>query len=43
MHDRMARPFADPGYMPVTRDLTSTKVAMILEWLQPYLPKEAQS
>ena len=26
--------FTDPNYMPVTRDLSSTKLAMILEWLE---------
>ena len=26
--------FTDPNYMPVTRDLSSTKRAMILEWLK---------
>ena len=26
--------FTDPNYMPVTRDLSPTKLAMILEWLE---------
>lgn len=35
---RMALPFLDPGYMPVTRDLSPAKVAMILAWLQTQVP-----
>lgn len=31
---RMSLPFLDPGYMPVTRDLSPAKVAMILAWLK---------
>lgn len=31
---RMSLPFLDPGYMPVTRDLSPAKVAMILSWLE---------
>jgi hypothetical protein len=31
---RMALPFLDPAYMPVTRDLSPAKVAMILAWLK---------
>ena len=30
----MNLPFEDPGYMPTTRDLSSGKRKMILEWLQ---------
>lgn len=35
---RMSLPFPDPAYMPVTRDLSPAKVAMILAWLQTQVP-----
>ena len=35
---RMSLPFLDPGYMPVTRDLSPAKVAMILAWLKTQVP-----
>jgi hypothetical protein len=34
---KMSLPFLDPGYMPVTRDLSPAKVAMILAWLKTQL------
>lgn len=36
---KMSLPFLDPGYMPVTRDLSPAKVAMILAWLKTQLPQ----
>lgn len=30
---RMSLPFDDPGYMPVTRDLSPSKVAVVVRWL----------
>lgn len=36
---KMSLPFIDPGYMPVTRDLSPAKVAMILAWLKTQLPQ----
>lgn len=36
---RMSLPFLDPGYMPVTRDLSPAKVAMILSWLKSQVPQ----
>jgi hypothetical protein len=36
---KMSLPFSDPAYMPVTRDLSSAKVAMILAWLKTQLPQ----
>lgn len=38
MYARMAAPFTDPAYMPVTRDLCPSKIAMILAWLKTQLP-----
>jgi hypothetical protein len=35
---RMALPFLDPAYMPVTRDLSPAKMAMILAWLRTQVP-----
>jgi hypothetical protein len=35
---RMALPFLDPAYMPVTRDLSPAKVATILAWLKTQVP-----
>jgi hypothetical protein len=36
---KMSLPFLDPAYMPVTRDLSPAKVAMILAWLKTQLPQ----
>jgi hypothetical protein len=30
----MNKPVADPAYMPVTRDLSPSKMAMIVSWLK---------
>ena len=38
MHNRMSLPMIDPAYMPVTRDLISTKMEMIVGWLKTFLP-----
>jgi hypothetical protein len=38
VYARMALPLADPAYMPVTRDLSPTKIQTILQWLKAYLP-----
>ena len=35
----MTLPFEDPQFMPVTRDLSSNKTNMILEWLRAEKPK----
>lgn len=37
LYHRMAAPFADPGFMPVTRDLSPAKTKMVLDWLRPHL------
>jgi len=39
VYGRMALPVEDPAYMPVTRDLSPTKIQTILQWLKAYLPK----
>lgn len=31
---RMSLPISDPAYMPVTRDLSPSKIAMIISWLK---------
>ena len=33
------RPIEDPNYMPVSRDLSSGKIAMITNWLSGFLPE----
>jgi hypothetical protein len=33
----MSLPILDPAYMPVTRDLSPAKIAMILAYLKPFL------
>lgn len=34
LNNHMALPITDPAYMPVTRDLSPSKMAMIVSWLQ---------
>ena len=34
LYSRMSLPVQDPAYMPVTRDLSPAKMAMILQWLK---------
>jgi hypothetical protein len=38
LYARMALPLPHPAYMPVTRDLSPSKIQMILQWLKAYLP-----
>jgi hypothetical protein len=40
LYGRMAAPFDDPAFMPVTRDLSPARIEMILDWLRPLLPKQ---
>lgn len=40
LYGRMAAPFDDPAFMPVTRDLSPARIGMILDWLRPLLPKQ---
>lgn len=35
----MSLPISDPAYMPVTRDLSPSKMAMIISWLKKQLPQ----
>ncbi len=35
----MSKPFSDPAYMPVTRDLSPSKMNMIVSWLQSLVQK----
>lgn len=37
----MSKPFSDPAYMPVTRDLSPSKMNMIVSWLQNLVQKSA--
>lgn len=39
LHFAFTRPFDDPNYMPVTRDLSAGKQATIVKWLERYLPE----
>lgn len=42
VRERMSLPFDDPGYMPVTRDLSPSKVAVVVRWLgEQTTPKNA--
>lgn len=36
----MSLPMAHPHFMPVTRDLSPQRAAVILAWLKPFLPKK---
>ena len=40
LNDMLSLPFEDPRYMPVVRDLSANKRAMILQWLRAGAPKE---
>ena len=41
LYGRMSLPILDPAYMPVTRDLSPAKIAMILAYLKPFLAPPA--
>lgn len=38
VRERMSLPFDDPGYMPVTRDLSPSKVGVVVQWLGQQIP-----
>jgi len=38
LYARMSLPIQSPAYMPVTRDLSPSKIQTVLAWLRPFLP-----
>jgi hypothetical protein len=38
LYGRMSLPIQHPAYMPVTRDLSPSRIQTVLEWLKAYLP-----
>jgi hypothetical protein len=43
IRDRMLSPITDPAHMPVTRDLSPSKVKMIVTWLNQFLSQSASA
>jgi hypothetical protein len=38
LYGRMSLPIHDPAFMPVTRDLSPSRIQTVLEWLKAFLP-----
>jgi hypothetical protein len=43
LNEHMALPMTDPAYMPVTRDLSPSKMAMIVQWLKQVVAQQSKS
>jgi hypothetical protein len=41
LNNHMNVPITDPAYMPVTRDLSPSKMAMIVDWLKQIVQQES--